>query len=745
MAAFPIFLKPAQAASPLTVSVPMIPSASQGQPYTSGDGTANGAAILTISGGTGPYICSVATGSLPSGMSLSEVTPNYAAAGLCLLTGTPSAAGDFTFTVQVNDSASNTAGQSVTFPVKNSSPPVISQIAATSVSATSETITWTTDTAASSKVCYSLAYGMRYCTPEQDTAGVTSHSVTITGLFGGTGYGYYVISRGISGGAPRDYLVASVGNPDGVSGGFTTANPPNTGTLDFNQAATGPHNVLQGYPMEVGIYAEAISVAGSPNQVRIVVTNIPPNTQVAWPDASGTIGTTYTTNDTLLTGLGTGGAGGFTFRILQNVGGTTPTGNYTLTVTMTSVPGSGSSAQHSFTWAMNVITSPFVPGSPSSYPAIPSKSVWESNMTTYGATWCNGGNPPHPPADEQGVWYYDGMWVFQQMANYTGNTATWVPCSQAVRTQYRENYVILNTDHGGWRVFPHGLYDDCKVNGNSTSCTALHSLAAGWAFTSGGQDQLYTDSSDIREVCYALGAKRLDYDAGLGTTLAQVQQWESYCLGIVDQVVNGTGEQPFMNGLAAQALIDYYMDPKTGNQSDPRVPWAIQQLADHMWAVDWLPYAGTNGTFFYNRLDFNNGLGNDGVSPVNLNLLIAPMYAWLFKMTGDPKYQLEGDTIWSAGVNGNAGNGVGWSGKNFSQQYRWSFDYVKWRSGASTPPPSLSPCDVNGDGVTNVADVQLEVNMALGISPCSNPSGTCTVASVQRVVNAALGGTCVIP
>ena len=61
------------------------------------------------------------------------------------------------------------------------------------------------------------------------------------------------------------------------------------------------------------------------------------------------------------------------------------------------------------------------------------------------------------------------------------------------------------------------------------------------------------------------------------------------------------------------------------------------------------------------------------------------------------------------------------------------------------PPPTTSPCDVNGDGATNVADVQLEVNMALGISPCTNPSGTCTVASVQRVVNVALGMACVSP
>jgi hypothetical protein len=67
----------------------------------------------------------------------------------------------------------------------------------------------------------------------------------------------------------------------------------------------------------------------------------------------------------------------------------------------------------------------------------------------------------------------------------------------------------------------------------------------------------------------------------------------------------------------------------------------------------------------------------------------------------------------------------------------------EFNTGAAPPPPS--GCDVNGDGVVNVADVQLEVNMALGISSCTNPSGVCTVVSVQRVVNAALGGTCVTP
>ncbi len=57
-----------------------------------------------------------------------------------------------------------------------------------------------------------------------------------------------------------------------------------------------------------------------------------------------------------------------------------------------------------------------------------------------------------------------------------------------------------------------------------------------------------------------------------------------------------------------------------------------------------------------------------------------------------------------------------------------------------------SPCDLNKDGLVNVTDVTLAVNMVLGLSSCTasiNGTGGCNVVMVQRVVGAALpGGTC---
>ena len=71
-------------------------------------------------------------------------------------------------------------------------------------------------------------------------------------------------------------------------------------------------------------------------------------------------------------------------------------------------------------------------------------------------------------------------------------------------------------------------------------------------------------------------------------------------------------------------------------------------------------------------------------------------------------------------------------------------DIGAYETGGSS---SASACDLNGDGSTNVSDVQLCVNQAIGVTACTtgdiNKDGVCNVIDVQRDVNAALGGTCV--
>jgi hypothetical protein len=65
---------------------------------------------------------------------------------------------------------------------------------------------------------------------------------------------------------------------------------------------------------------------------------------------------------------------------------------------------------------------------------------------------------------------------------------------------------------------------------------------------------------------------------------------------------------------------------------------------------------------------------------------------------------------------------------------------------AGSAGDGIHSCDFNNDGSVNVQDVQLAIDMALGLSTCTaniNGAGVCNVIVVQRVINTALGGPCV--
>ncbi len=105
------------------------------------------------------------------------------------------------FEVVSTDASGNQAVSSdftFTTPVPDLTPPVLSAITSTSITATSATITWTTNEASDSQANYggSSSYGS---STTLNTALVTTHSVTITGLLPSTTYHYDVLSHDASG------------------------------------------------------------------------------------------------------------------------------------------------------------------------------------------------------------------------------------------------------------------------------------------------------------------------------------------------------------------------------------------------------------------------------------------------------------------------------------------------------------------------------------------------------------------
>jgi len=73
----------------LTITTVTVPNAQIGTVYS---------ASIGIAGGVPPYTCSVLSGTLPTGLALST------SGSSCVISGTPTQAGQFTFTIQVADS-----------------------------------------------------------------------------------------------------------------------------------------------------------------------------------------------------------------------------------------------------------------------------------------------------------------------------------------------------------------------------------------------------------------------------------------------------------------------------------------------------------------------------------------------------------------------------------------------------------------------------------------------------------------
>jgi hypothetical protein len=164
-----------------------------------------------------------------------------------------------------------------------------------------------------------------------------------------------------------------------------------------------------------------------------------------------------------------------------------------------------------------------------------------------------------------------------------------------------------------------------------------------------------------------------------------------------------------------EALIDYYeLDVAEGNVPDARIPLEIKKTLDWYSANQYVP---STHTLYYQVYDLPADpslVGGCLFGCTSLNNLIAPAYAWYWSISGNSTYQTEGDDLFNhvfddaGGAGQLVGGGWTWSVKEFNQVYKWSFDYVRWRSGQN--PDGSSPA---------VGTVQAAAN------PCDNGSNPC--------------------
>lgn len=303
---------------------------------------------------------------------------------------------------------------------------------------------------------------------------------------------------------------------------------------------------------------------------------------------------------------------------------------------------------------------------------IPLLSTWESNMTTFGRQICNklvpGAGDWAFQADNV---YYDGERVYYQIAAYTGDP-TWKYCASLAEHIYRDGYVMPNNGSvAGWMNFTGGLLMDYERTGDAISRNAVVLISQHASFSTETPLEWSADASYSREVAYAIMAY-LNAEAAGAPRRARLADMVNQAIGHIDQwfiTKNAPYVRPFMVGITMQALIQAY-----DATHDSRIPAAVKTALDGLWPSMWLP---DSKCFKYTNVVTSSG----GMDPApDLNLIIAPAYAWMYYVTGETKYRDRGDQIFAGGV----ANAQSWLylGKQFDQNYWWSPAYITWRKAA---------------------------------------------------------------
>src|SRR5690606_36207365 len=153
-----------------------------------------------------------------------------------------------------------------------------------------------------------------------------------------------------------------------------------------------------------------------------------------------------------------------------------------------SSPSPSPSSQPSASRSPSPSSSP-VPSASSSPPPSPSPIVvdsptpnlakFESNMISNGKRETSLSRIQSNSTWEGGVWYYDGAWVFFQIADYIGAShpdhQTFLNGAKAVLDITYRSYAMGQIP--GYRVFAHGREQDFLRNGNLASKNAVYSLS----------------------------------------------------------------------------------------------------------------------------------------------------------------------------------------------------------------------------------------------------------------------------
>lgn len=300
------------------------------------------------------------------------------------------------------------------------------------------------------------------------------------------------------------------------------------------------------------------------------------------------------------------------------------------------------------------------------YRDIPALQRWQSVMVESAAKWSPTGEEDWGTFSWEGAaWYYDGIRVYLQVYEWTGDER-WLKSATNMAEQYCEHCIAAKGQLPGYRVFSRGLrmmYERTQEEGYREAIRLLSGAAYAGR---GGMPEDWL----MRETAYSLDVLIDAQKIGLSPPQSKTAKAVDFLISIYVRIFidkSYTIHETLFDGLAAHSLIDWY--ELTG---DLRIPPMMKLMLDWTWEHGW-----DRGK---KKLVYNP----DPIGPTcksgcqvyysTLINLTAPAFAWYGRTTGETEYLARGDEMFAVALTAKP-----WSGKEFSQNYRWSFDYVRWR------------------------------------------------------------------
>lgn len=302
-------------------------------------------------------------------------------------------------------------------------------------------------------------------------------------------------------------------------------------------------------------------------------------------------------------------------------------------------------------------------------------------------------DPPYGQDPLLTLIYYDMEYCGYKIKDHAGGGSfdQWIADCYS---NYR-NYYVVPAGGGvqGFRNFTEGFYEDVA----RATVRAVNAKAAIQSILDNSNFVRSDNLSDdllSRECAYALMAIINGTRAGCtidATVTARIPVLLGWCLGHIDQwctLLTADYYRPFMGGITAHALVHYF----THVSEDSRIVPALIVLEAYTTSTCWKAAAGAWGqgkSFLYtDRFVVDSA---DTETAPDLNMMICPMWGFLYHQTGTQSYRDMGDLIFEGAISVYDGDGFyqsgaylgtrsasNPSGKQYDQQFIWGTKYIEY-------------------------------------------------------------------